>query len=862
MPVACVRGRKKISINSRVYLNLFQFFLSPLLRSCAHSWSLRVRMLGATHAAAHPEQPLPPPRVISAAELVTPSGEPYLATSPVDPPDAHFLGKGATGRVYAAQWRPAEAPGSSMPVAVKTVGLNDHSPEDVAKFRREAAVQAYVSHPHIAALYGVGEFALGGIPALHFVMELGSGGGLDALVQPGGELHRDTAALPLGSPARLARVTHLGAQAALGLLQAHACGFAHCDVKLANLILSSSGRVLVTDFGIAFRVRQGGRPLAPGGTLPGQRVQLGTFKYMPPENFEVCPGHTGQPPCDVYSLAFALLELAQGVLVPDPSLVEATAVLPPPGSALAALGIPCVGRNLRPRMPEAVHPRLAALIQDCWAPDPRARPPMVEVARQLLDVHSHAAAQEQAAGPASATLAALRAELEAARSAAALAVEAAARRAAADEAAAAAQLASALQAQAVNWARRVAAEEVKVLGARQAEAALQAELQAVRGAAAAAASGAAREREATAASLQQAEAAAAALRAQLALALAERGEAQARDARALLALQAELQAVRGAAAAVAGSAPGAGRIVSVSSRDQTLRVWDAASGQCLQVQEEHASLVLSMCALGDGRIVCGSQDYSLKLLEVTTGVCERVLSGHGNQVTSVCSLGNGLIVSGSWDQTLRVWRVATGECAHVLTGHTAGVTSVCALADGSIVSGSIDKTLIRWYFDTPIAESPADSPSLIDFFDYKGHTESVTSVCALGCGCFVSGSEDKSLRVWDVATKLCVRTLVGHAESVTSVCSLGGGRIVSGSEDSTLRVWGAATGECLHVLAGHASIVRSVCAVGGEFIVSGSEDKQLRVWSASTGMCVRVLEGHTKRVACVCLLDAAVLPPA
>jgi serine/threonine protein kinase len=239
-------------------------------------------------------------------------------------------------------------------------------------------------HPHVVALHGVCDQAIGEQRALHLVMECGGGGGLDSQIKPGCRLHSSSAVYPLGGKKRTAEVARIGYQAALGLLHSHSRGYSHCDVKLANLVLHDNGHVLVTDFGLAFRVRQGGRPLAPAGTLPGQREQLGSFKYMCPENFEVC-AHTGQPPCDVYALAFVLLELAQGEEVPSPTLLEVVSVLPPPGSAeLAALGIPCMGTGYRPPLPEALDERLRALIVACWAADPRARPTMAAVASTLL----------------------------------------------------------------------------------------------------------------------------------------------------------------------------------------------------------------------------------------------------------------------------------------------------------------------------------------------------------------------------------------------------------------------------------------------------------------------------------------------
>ena len=68
-----------------------------------------------------------------------------------------------------------------------------------------------------------------------------------------------------------------------------------------------------------------------------------------------------------------------------------------------------------------------------------------------------------------------------------------------------------------------------------------------------------------------------------------------------------------------------------------------------------------------------------------------------------------------------------------------------------------------------------------------GHT---ASVCALGDGRLASGSEDNSIRIWDLSKGgECVQTLTGHTCYLCSVCALGDGRLASGSEDASLRTW-------------------------------------------------------------------------
>ena len=80
----------------------------------------------------------------------------------------------------------------------------------------------------------------------------------------------------------------------------------------------------------------------------------------------------------------------------------------------------------------------------------------------------------------------------------------------------------------------------------------------------------------------------------------------------------------------------------------------------------------------------------------------------------------------------------------------------------------------------------------------KGHSDAVLSVAYSADGKkIVSGSKDKSIRVWDAETgKIIIDPLKGHTDSVLSVSlSRDGKKIVSGSDDKTVRVWDAETGK-------------------------------------------------------------------
>ncbi len=125
-----------------------------------------------------------------------------------------------------------------------------------------------------------------------------------------------------------------------------------------------------------------------------------------------------------------------------------------------------------------------------------------------------------------------------------------------------------------------------------------------------------------------------------------------------------------------------------------------------------------------------------------------------------------------------------------------------------------------------------------------GHTRAVRTVTQLrDDDRLVSGSDDNTLRIWDLATGTCVRTLTGHTGGVATVTQLrDDDRIVSGSWDKTLRIWDGYTGECLKTLTGHTDIVRTVIQLRDSRLASGSSsDGTLMIWDDTEEIFFKVL---------------------
>lgn len=287
-----------------------------------------------------------------------------------------------------------------------------------------------------------------------------------------------------------------------------------------------------------------------------------------------------------------------------------------------------------------------------------------------------------------------------------------------------------------------------------------------------------------------------------------------------------------------------GKIIASGSLDQTIKLWDLATGKLLETITEHSGAVTCVTFSRDGQTLASSSanpDGTIKLWDVNTGKLTTTLKADDWIVLSVwsiaCSPDGKTLVSGHHaDSTVKIWDLTTQTLLHTLRGHIWAVHSVAFSLDGqTVASGSFDGNIKLWNVRTGreihnlqgLAHHPVNP-----FKSFFNDNIVYTVAFSPDGQTLASGGEKQPIKLWSLSNGNVKGILTGHSQSVYTVAfSPDGKTLASGSSDFTIRIWNLLTGEPTFTLGHSGSVYSLAFSTDGQIIVSGSGDKTIKVWT-------------------------------
>jgi WD40 repeat protein/tRNA A-37 threonylcarbamoyl transferase component Bud32 len=650
------------------------------------------------------------------------------------------------------------------------------SSAEVQRFRTEAENSAALDHPNIVPIYEVGEHH-----GQHFfAMKLIEGGTLAQQTQPNAGPPRAAARLL----ASVARAVHY----------AHQRGILHRDLKPANILLDAQGQPHVTDFGLAKRITG-----EVGQTQSG--AVIGTPGYLAPEQ---AAGQNKRltTAADVYGLGAVLYELLTG----RPPFKAET---PLDTVMLVLRDEPTPPSRLRPQVPQD----LETICLKCLQKDPAKRYGSAEAVAQELE--RYLAGESILARRAGAWERGLKWV----------------RRHPALAALAGVGAVAALALVGVVMALVDSAQLKNAFGQLEAEKA-EANKQRTR----------ARDEEAKSRRYLYV----------ARMALAQRAEQEKQPGRVIQLLrsvipespdqedlrefewyllwrkyngeQSRLRGHMGPVTAVAFSPDD--KLLASGSADQTIKLWDAASGKELFTLKGHAGRVTGVAfSPNSKRLASAGADRTVRLWETATGKEMLSMQGHTAAVNCVAfSTDARHVATGSDDQTVRVWDIQTGQAVTVFKGHSHAIRGVAFYPDGALlVSGSYGDIKVWQRVNGEVLTDlggmasclalSADGKRLaivtrrrgpwlmISEVDAHKVTKvigsigsqmagSVTQVALSPDAAYVATSgSDRTVRVWDIKVRKEVAVLHTQDGARTVAFSPDGSRLAAGTENCLVMLW-------------------------------------------------------------------------
>lgn len=299
-----------------------------------------------------------------------------------------------------------------------------------------------------------------------------------------------------------------------------------------------------------------------------------------------------------------------------------------------------------------------------------------------------------------------------------------------------------------------------------------------------------------------------------------------------------------------------GQFLATASSDKLIKVWSGSLGKPAQIisGEKDKGYAHSLAFDQDTRCLSvGYHDGSVGKYNMHTGVLLSSVKPHSAAVKAVAYY-DGLYMSASVDTTVKVWLSTPSSKSVSLVGHNSPLTAATWNKHG-LATASEDLSIMIWPhapkgYKKKLLSEKAGLLSVNPLTTLHAHTGTISAIAFSSMeGIMVTVSHDKSIVIWDTINYKPTKTIpVAHKDWINT-CSFSDQAweyLVTGSNDFTLKVWDIKTGNEKSVMKGHTSAITSVAFCMG-CIISGAVDGSVKVWTQK-GIEITTMYCHSQRI--------------
>ncbi|ETS82541.1 hypothetical protein PFICI_04417 [Pestalotiopsis fici W106-1] len=281
--------------------------------------------------------------------------------------------------------------------------------------------------------------------------------------------------------------------------------------------------------------------------------------------------------------------------------------------------------------------------------------------------------------------------------------------------------------------------------------------------------------------------------------------------------------------------------LATASNDYTIKVWDPVTSQCVSTLEDDTTFgFVGWSHDAQWLASISSHGGTIKIWERATGRCKTTIRGHEKDFYFLSwSHTAALFAYGShYDVAIKIWDSATNKCITTLQSGDTSVRSITWLRSGTnqIMSAAVNGTVKTWDVTTNQCTSTVKVEGRLHNITWSHDATRLASAF------------DYNIKIYDLATGQIISTFGGPDHNINAISwSSNIARLASASHDRTIKIWDPADGQYVSTLESHSARVTSVAfSYNAVYLASASADHVIKIWEPETGQYLSTLEGLGK----------------